>query len=260
MTLRARRAHRDAMNEPRHGSSRSSTWPIVGLLLLSVVPTMAGAHRLAMIASVVAPGSDASRLLAAAPMLATHIVSACTFAIVGAFQLSPSLRAKYTKAHARAGTLAVPMGLVSALSGLWLTMTVAPGPYDGQALFVMRVVVGITMVLELSLGVVALQRRRYLAHGAWMVRAYALGLGAGTQVLTHLPLFLVEGAITESSRAVAMGAGWLVNAIVAEWVVRARWNVPERVRLYRKVGAAADAPRTSCGLLRRIEGSRPRGR
>lgn len=247
------------MNEPRH-ASRSSIWPIVGLLLLTVVPTMAGAHRLAMIASVVAPASDASRLLAAAPMLATHIVSACTFAIVGAFQLSPSLRAKYTKTHARAGTLALPMGLVSALSGLWLTMNVAPGPYDGQALFAMRVVVGITMVLELSFGVVALRRRRYLAHGAWMVRAYALGLGAGTQVLTHLPLLIAEGGLSESRRAVAMGAGWVLNALVAEWLVRARWNMPGRIRLRRETRAAADAPRSSCGPLQRIEGSRPRGR
>jgi hypothetical protein len=218
------------MSTTRHASSGKAPWVAPSLLVLSVVPTIAGAHRLAMMASIVAPGRDAARFLAAAPMLAVHIVSACTFAIVGAFQLAPSLRAAYPKAHARTGYVAAPMGLVSALSGLGLTLSVAPGPHDGPALFVMRMVVGLVMVGELVLGLLALRRRRYLPHGAWMVRAYALGLGAGTQVLTHLPLLVAGSEPTVFGRAVAMGAGWALNAAVAEWVVRAQRNVPPRVR------------------------------
>jgi hypothetical protein len=54
-----------------------------------------------------------------------------------------------------------------------------------------------------------------------MTRAYAIGLGAGTQVLTHLPWFvLVEGKPGEIPRAVMMGAGWAINIVVAEWIVR----------------------------------------
>jgi uncharacterized membrane protein len=43
------------------------------------------------------------------------------------------------------------------------------------------------MVLSIGLGIHAIRRRDFKAHGAWMTRAYAIGLGAGTQVLTHLP-------------------------------------------------------------------------
>jgi hypothetical protein len=63
-----------------------------------------------------------------------------------------------------------------------------------------------------------------------MMRAYALGLGAGTQVLTHLPWFLlVDGKPGELPRAVMMGAGWAINVVVAEWIIRNRTARPSAV-------------------------------
>lgn len=53
-----------------------------------------------------------------------------------------------------------------------------------------------------------------------MIRGYAIGLGAGTQVLTHLPWFILVGRPGELSRAVLMGAGWVINVVVAEWIIR----------------------------------------
>jgi hypothetical protein len=56
-----------------------------------------------------------------------------------------------------------------------------------------------------------------------MTRAYAIGLGAGTQVLTHLPWFIVTDAATgELAYGVMMGAGWVINVVVAEWIIRGR--------------------------------------
>ena len=54
------------------------------------------------------------------------------------------------------------------------------------------------------------------------MRAYAIGLGAGTQVLTHLPWFILVGKPGESSRAVLMAAGWVINLAVADWISRRR--------------------------------------
>jgi hypothetical protein len=54
-----------------------------------------------------------------------------------------------------------------------------------------------------------------------MIRAYAIGLGAGTQVLTHLPWFLlVDLKPGYLPRAVMMGLGWIINITVAENVIR----------------------------------------
>jgi hypothetical protein len=42
------------------------------------------------------------------------------------------------------------------------------------------------------------------------------------QVLTHLPWFIFFGKPGESSRAFLMGAGWVINLLVAEWIIRRR--------------------------------------
>jgi hypothetical protein len=52
-----------------------------------------------------------------------------------------------------------------------------------------------------------------------MLRGYALGLGAGTQVLTHLPWDLLPDIRGELARTLLMAAGWAVNLAVAEWSI-----------------------------------------
>jgi hypothetical protein len=55
-----------------------------------------------------------------------------------------------------------------------------------------------------------------------MTRAYAIGLGAGTQMFTGLVASLIVSPPTELSRALQDGAGWAINLAVAEWVIRRR--------------------------------------
>lgn len=76
------------------------------------------------------------------------------------------------------------------------------------------------MVASIVLAIDAIRRRDFVAHGAWMMRGYAIGMGAGTQVLTHLPWFVLIGEPGVSARAVLMGAGWLINVVVAESIIR----------------------------------------
>jgi hypothetical protein len=54
-----------------------------------------------------------------------------------------------------------------------------------------------------------------------MMRGYAIGLGAGTQVLTHIPMLLFPEMVgIELPKAIMMGAGWIINIAIAEWVIR----------------------------------------
>ena len=76
------------------------------------------------------------------------------------------------------------------------------------------------MLAAMLQGVDAIRRRDFAAHGRWMLRAYAIGMGAATQVLTHLPWFLLVGRPGEAARGVLMGAGWMINVAIAEWIVR----------------------------------------
>jgi len=49
-----------------------------------------------------------------------------------------------------------------------------------------------------------------------MMRGYAIGLGAGTQVATLLAGELVGGPPDEFSRALLNGTGWVINLALAE--------------------------------------------
>jgi hypothetical protein len=42
-------------------------------------------------------------------------------------------------------------------------------------------------VISIVAAVGAIRRCDFVSHGAWMIRGYAIGMGAGTQVLTHMP-------------------------------------------------------------------------
>jgi hypothetical protein len=104
-------------------------------------------------------------------------------------------------------------------SALWLTVFYAPKPGTGVLLFLFRLTFASAMAASLVLGFAAIRRRDVAAHRAWMVRAYAIGLAAGTQAFTEG----FSGALFGTGELrgdLAKGAGWLVNLAVAEWAIR----------------------------------------
>ena len=157
-----------------------------------------------------------------------HIISVSLYAILGAFQFVPSLRQRRHRWHRIVGRLLIPCGLVAALSGLWMTLFYPWPEGDGELLYGLRLLFGSAMVLSIILGIVAIRRRDFVGHGDWMIRGYAIGLGAGTQVLTLLDGELIAGPPNELSRALLMGAAWVINLAVAEWIIRKQPARPVR--------------------------------
>ena len=102
---------------------------------------------------------------------------------------------------------------------------------DGVVLNIMRLIFGTLMVVYLALAYLAVRQRDYKQHGIWMLRAYAIGMGAGTQVLTNIVGLILLGELDVFSRAVVMGAGWVINVLVAEWIIhRQRSELNRQVR------------------------------
>jgi len=95
-------------------------------------------------------------------------------------------------------------------------------PGDGAILLVLRLVFGCAMVASIGLGIRGIVRRDFIRHSAWMTRAYAIGVGAGTQALVLIPQSIIFGSSNELSRAMFIGAAWLINLAVAEYVLRRR--------------------------------------
>jgi len=210
-------------------SQKRSDWLIpTGLILFSLVPVVAGAVRLTQLSGGAEVTPDNARFFASPLPVVLHILSVSFYAILGAFQFAPSLRRQRRGWHRAAGRLLVPSGLIAALSGLWMTQFYPWPAYDGELLYGLRILFGLAMLLSILLGVAAIQRRDFAKHGAWMIRGYAIGMGAGTQVLTNLPWFLFPAVQGELTRALFMAAGWVINLAVAEWIIRRQLATPTR--------------------------------
>lgn len=191
-------------------------WPVaVVLVVLSVIPLSAGVLRLVQLAGgpSLMPADDRFAGLPAALVL--HIAGSACFALLGIGQLLTHFRRRHRIWHRRAGRVLVVAGLVVVASALWLTLGYAAQPDTGPVLFVSRLLVSVAMGTCLVLGFAAIRRRDIAAHRAWMVRAYALALGAGTQALTE---GLTEAAVGvgEVSGDLAKLAGWIINLAIAE--------------------------------------------
>ena len=132
----------------------------------------------------------------------------------------PCFRRRRPGWHRAAGNVLVVCGLVTALTGLWMAQFYPWPEGDGEILYLLRIMFGSAMAVAIVLAVEAIRRRDFPAHGAWMIRSYTIGMGAGTQVLTHIPYFVLVGKPGELSKAVLMGAGWVINIAVAEWTIR----------------------------------------
>ena len=209
-------------------STRERSWPVpVALVALSAIPLTAGTLRLIQLAG----GPDvlpADHRFAGFPIpLVVHILAAAMFALAGILQFVPRFRRRHRVWHRRAGRGLVVAGLLVASSALWLTLFYEAQPGTGEALFVFRLVFGSALAACLVLGVAAVRRGDIATHRAWMMRAYAIGLGAGTQVFTEG----IGGAIFGTgvlAGDLAKGAAWVINLAVAEWLLRRR---PARRRL-----------------------------
>jgi uncharacterized membrane protein len=210
--------------------ARTGGWSVpAALVALSAIPLTAGSLRLVQLAGGPAVMPADARFTGFPAALVVHIAGAAVFALVGAFQFVPRIRRRHPAWHRRAGRVVAGAGLAVAGSALWLTLVYEPQPGTGDLLYVLRLAFGSAMVACLVLGFNAIRRRDIAAHRAWMIRAYAVGLGAGTQIFTEgfgeaiFGTGVVAGDLAKS-------AAWVINLAFAEWAIRRSDRPGRRVR------------------------------
>lgn len=220
------------INSTQGTSARSDRRIVAGLIGLGLVPAVSGVVRLVGLATG-ATVTPANARFHDAPLPVTlHIVTALLFSIVGSLQFSSTFRARRRRLHRAAGWLLAPCGIVVALTGLWMAHFYRWPAGDGLVVYAERLLFGSAMLGSIVWSLVAIGRRDVAAHGAWMTRGYAIGLGAGTQTFTHLPWFLLsDAAPSELARGIMMGAGWVINVAAAEWFIRRRMPGPVTKRI-----------------------------
>ena len=190
----------------------------IGLILLSLVPVIAGVFRLTQLTFGAEITEANARFFHSPVPVVVHIIGATTYLLLGALQFVPRLRTGRPSWHKVAGRILVPAGLLAALSGIWMGVFYTRPIFDMTA----RIVFGSLMVTFILLGLRAVLRRDFTSHRAWMIRGYAVGIGAGTQVFTALVWLLVTGgqAADANVTVLLLIAGWVINLAVAEVAIR----------------------------------------
>src|SRR5437588_5354935 len=204
-------------------SAGSAGWLApAGLLLLRMLPVIAGAFRLEQLSGI-SDAMPANARFAPMPLaVVLHIVSATVFATLGPRQFVAGFRRRWPAWHRVAGRLLVGCGLLVALTGLWMTLFYATPDGTGVLLFLSRIVFGSAMLVSIVIGFVVILRRDVQGHRAWMARGYAIGLGAATQMLLLMVAEIVAGRPNELTHDSLTALSWVINLAVAEWAIRKR--------------------------------------
>ena len=130
-----------------------------------------------------------------------------------------SVRRRRPGSHRAAGRTLMVAGALVAGSAVWMTL-MYPQEGTGDVLYLFRLAFSTAMVASIVLGFAAIRRREIARHRAWMIRAYAIALAAGTQAFTvGVGGALFGDGVLAHDLSIA---SWLINLAVAGWAVRRR--------------------------------------
>jgi uncharacterized membrane protein len=162
---------------------------------------------------------DSLRLASSPVAFFLHALAGVLFGVLGPLQFVRALRCRFGALHRLNGRVFVCAGVGLALSGLALLLqveSIATGLLDAA-----RGVFGLALIAVLVLGVAAARAHAMPRHRAWMIRAYAIGMGSGTVAPVMFPVYLINGEPpTGLTTDIAVVGMWLLTIAVGEWVVR----------------------------------------
>jgi uncharacterized membrane protein len=176
------------------------------------------------------------RMTASPLPVVMHVSCAVLYAVLGAFQFSSGFRRRRPGWHRASGRVLVGLGLAVAFSALWMTQFYPRQPGTGDLSYLFRLAFGSGMAASIILGFTAIRNGDLARHVAWMTRAYALALGAGTQTFT-LGIGKAVFGTSELTTDLSLGAGWVINLAVAEYVIRRHGSRRARANNRRTIGA-----------------------
>ena len=193
------------------------------LIALSIVPTLGGALRMMSMSGHTPVTLDNARFVHAPLPIIVHVICATLYSALGAFQFSPAFRVRWPGWHRRAGRVLAGCGLLAGITGLWMTAFYSiPVGMQGPLLYAVRLLVATAMVAAIVVAWRSIVRRDVARHEAFMIRAYALGQGAGTQVFVLGPWMLLGGSGVGLTRDLLMTLAWAINLAVAETIIHSR--------------------------------------
>ena len=161
-----------------------------------------------------------SRHLSAAPVWHfMHVLGGATFGILGPIQFSRVLMGKYGLLHRFMGRVFVAVGAMISLSSLGLLWHF-PGT-SSVAVSSGRLLFGIALGVALAIAMQAIRKRDFTRHRNWMIRAYAIGIGATAVSMVFFPIYVITGEPPMGIAAdIAFLGSWTACVVFAEGLVR----------------------------------------
>lgn len=188
------------------------------LLFLTSIPIVMAAVSLYQIPAGQLP-VDSVKFTVVPAALFAHALGGMLFGILGPIQFAGVLKQRFGRAHRITGRVFVAAGMLLALSSLRLLWQF-PDTFT-WVLALARLAAGVGLAAALVIALMAISRRNLPRHKAWMIRAYAIGMGQSTVSFLMLPIYLVTGEPLKGylSDLVVVGS-WAINIAIAEWVIR----------------------------------------
>lgn len=162
--------------------------------------------------------------------LFVHSLGGVLFGLLGPLQFAGVIKRRFGRLHRVTGRVFVAAGLLLALSSLRL-LAEFPTP-STWVLTIARLAAGVGLAAAMITALVAVLRRDIPRHRAWMIRAYAVGMGAATISFIMLPIFLITGNAVEGYAAdMLFVLSWVINITIAEWVIRRTANPQAAIKV-----------------------------
>lgn len=188
------------------------------LLFLTAIPILIALVRMVQIPIGAAP-PDVADLMTRPALYWTHVTAGVTFGLLGPLQFGRVLAGRFGRLHRITGRVFAVAGALLAVGGIRLVLTF-PGS-STMLLDALRILGGTGLLLSLILAIRHSRARRRAAHGAWMIRAYALGMGQSLTAFILFPVYLATGTPPVGLTAdLSVAVSWALTILAAERLAR----------------------------------------
>lgn len=162
---------------------------------------------------------DSAHLAVAPVAWFLHVLAGAAFGLSGPLNFVLALRRRFGRLHRVTGWIFFGSAAALGLSALSLLLSVEP--QRTPVVDIARGVFGVALLVATGKAIAAIRRRDIAGHRAWVIRAYAIGMGLGTVALVFFPVYLVTGQPpTGLASDLLFAASWAINIGFAEWVIR----------------------------------------
>lgn len=192
-------------------------WFACLLLIATIIPIVTAGIRVYQVPTGQMP-DDAVKFAVVPVSMFVHSLGGMLFGLLGPLQFAGVLKRRFGRLHRITGRIFVVSGLMLGLSSLRLLAEFPDA--STWVLISARLAAGLGLSLALIWAIFAIRRGNVEQHRAWMIRAYAVGMGAATISFIMLPIYLITGKPVEGYAAdLLFVASWVINIAIAEWVI-----------------------------------------